>query len=162
MKKQILLVTAIILSFAAFALDGLCQGAAEYSMATGHAAAATAKAGSALSKATGRLAGRVAGKLSKSTERPRQDNREFRGPRGDQPVAAKSQPVESASALQISFSRTDATGKASAAAAPCTSSAEAGAAAGKAAEGSTAAQANPPCQPEAKYPSVVNLSFPKK
>lgn len=147
------------LSFGAFPVIGLCQGAAEYSITTSHAAAATVKAGSVLDKATQQLAGHLQEQLSKSTEQLQQTSRQpGKGP-GDHAVPTKAQTVGPANGIEVicgpsgaqDTSKQHKTGLQSA---PCASSRR---------EDSPGAKANlsPALATQERYPSVVNLSFPK-
>ncbi|MBZ5513479.1 MAG: hypothetical protein LAN62_01285 [Acidobacteriia bacterium] len=159
MEKEIFLATALMLSLGPFPADGLCQGSAEYSIGSSHAASATVKAGSALDKATRQLSGRLQQKLAKPTEQSRQASRQPSRVAGYRPVPAKTPTMESAGGIEVICSPSDAQtadkkAKAGAQSEPCISSPGGD---------SPSRKANLPSKPETqeKYPSVVNLSFSK-
>ncbi len=157
MDKRAILAIAIALCFGAFPENGLGQGAAEYSLTTSNAAAAAAKAGSALNKATQQLAGRAQEQLSKSADKPQQTNHQPSHVAGDHSVATKAQAVESAvpSTCGDGEAKTaDTKQKAGAQYAACVTLAGTGTPGSK-------PNLSAKAETQVKYPSVVNLSSSK-
>jgi hypothetical protein len=171
-KKQALLLTAITLSVAAFAVNGLCQAAAEYSATTAAAATAATQAGSAIGNAvngaTQQAAGQLVGPSGTPAAQSRQAARRARRAAVEgRALAVPVRPVESPRAMRLDFNHaTDArpASKERAAGSPCPPPGQVSGDTKALADNKTPVEnKTDSCKQETppEYPSVVHLSFPK-
>ncbi|HEV2425197.1 MAG TPA: hypothetical protein VGZ29_10260 [Terriglobia bacterium] len=173
MRKLILLATVTALCFGAYAANGFCQAAAEYSATTSGVASAAASAGSTLGAATNNAAGDASLRVAQRSKFVRQARRPGNGAgRGGvvRPLGANAH----AQALRYGrqtriISNPGETAPAAreirAVLPPCASSPATGSPAQSSPESKAAGvKATPACKPdlEVAYPSSLKLSFPDK
>lgn len=165
MDRRVLFGMTLSIGLAAFTGAAYSQGLAEYSITTGSASTATAKFGSALNQGTKALAGRLAKDLSKSTQNVVLENKqksELKSPPAGGMVRTLSAPNKptapfiaipaacSPGEVKISWAKSDA----ELTQASCHSSLK------KTSPNAGAALPAKP-EPQNKYPSSINVSFPK-
>jgi hypothetical protein len=157
MRKLLLVSIAITVSIGLSLARGVCQGVAEYTATTSHAAAATVKAGSAVGKATQQLAGHLKEKLPGPTVQPRPTTWQASRVPSDHPASANSLTIQSSQGIEVVCGASDAKApalKAGSPTEPCISSHAKDAPANK-------ANLSSKSKADEKHPSVVTLSFPK-
>jgi hypothetical protein len=165
MNRRVLLGMTLIIVLGALTGTGFSQGLAEYSITTGSVSSATVKAGSAVNRGTKRLAGRLGENLSKSTRKVLPENKqksERKSPAGGGTVrtlSALDKPTGSFKAIQVVCSPGDiktsgAKSDAESIQASCLSSS-------KETSPDGGADLSAKTEPQDKYPSSINVSFPK-
>lgn len=165
MKKLMVLATATTLCFGGYAVNGLCQAAAEYSTTTSAVASGAANAGSSLGAALNNVTGNASKSIGQSSKSVPQARRP--GGRATRGVAvrlgANAQALQYARRMRLSSNLRETApdaGESRAALPPCATSPAPSSTDTKAADAKT----NPACKPELEvaYPSTLKLSFPNK
>ena len=165
MERLVLIGVTLSIGLGVFTGTAFSQGVAEYSITTGSVSSATVKAGSAVNQGTKRLAGRLGENLSKSTQSVVPENKqksERRSPAGGGAVrtaSALDRPAGSFKPIQAVCSpgeikTSGAKSNARSIQASCLSSSK-----NMSPNGGADSSAKP--LPHDKYPSSINLSFPK-
>ena len=165
MDRRLLLGMTLTIVLGIYTGTAFSQGVAEYSMTTGSVSSATVKAGSAINQGTKRLAGRLGESLSKSTQNVLPENKqksERKSPAGGGTVrtpSALDKPTGSFKAIQAVCSPGDiktpgAKSDSESIQASCLSSS-------KEASPDGGAGLSAKTEPQNKYPSSINVSFPK-
>ena len=165
MNRRVLLGMTLIIVLGALTGTAFCQGLAEYSITSGSVSSATVKAGSAVNQGTKRLAGRLGENLSKSMQNVEPGNMqksERMSPAGGGAVrtaSALDKPTGSFKAIQAVCSpgevkTSGAKGGSDSIQASCLPSS-------KETSPDGGADLSAKTEPQNKYPSSINVSFPK-